>query len=150
MNKTGFTRFFLLAGMLVLFLFSPGAGIAHESHSHDHGHLCQDCNTNGTHGHQHDHDDDHLHNNNHSHAADSSSSAQPQSGTHEHVHHHGHTCPVCGGDHDEGHHQKELERVKFETITVKYRVLKQRAIAMSAIAGLLILISIFRFKKSKG
>lgn len=150
MNRIVFTRFFLLAGLMLMFLFSLNSSSAHESHSHDHGHLCEGCNTAGTHAHQHDHDDNHQHNNNLSHATGSSSSVQPQSGTHEHVHHHGHTCPVCGGDHDEGHHQKELERVKYETIAVKFTVLKQRAIAMAAIAGLLILISIFRFKKSKG
>ncbi len=64
---------------------------------------------------------------------------------HEHQHghqHHGHVCTVCGGAHDESVHQKELERTKFETIDVKYSILKNRALGTVVIAIILALLAI--------
>lgn len=73
---------------------------------------------------------------------------------HGHVHHHhghaqGHVCTVCGGAHDESVHQKELERTRFETIEVKYSILKNRALATVGIAVFLALLAIIFKAKGK-
>lgn len=93
----------------------------HHHHDHDHED-CATCNTSGEKVHEH---------------------SEPKQASQN-------TCPHCGGGHDASHHAKELERNKYETIGVKYSLLKKRTVGTGILAGLLILVSIIRFKKTKG
>ncbi len=116
----------------------------HADHEHnaDHEHV-QQCGPDCDHSsqiHDHEHHADHA---DHEHHAN-----------HGHVHHHhghaqGHVCTVCGGAHDESVHQKELERTRFETIEVKYSILKNRALATVGIAVFLALLAIIFKAKGK-
>jgi hypothetical protein len=94
-------------------------------------HSCEHEHENEQHHHTHDEIFDHVNHHHHHH----------QQGHH---HNHGHVCPVCGHDHDESHHTKELEVTKYETLKVKADILKKRTLAMFLLASFLGVISFFR------
>lgn len=97
----------------------------HENCGHDHSHSQEKC-THESCGHDHHH-----------HSSESSASAAPKV----------HKCSVCGGDHSDSSHNKELERAKYETLDFKFVMLKNRAAVMFGLALLLIGVSFRRRKK---
>ncbi|MFZ5950315.1 MAG: hypothetical protein ACOYXC_06400 [Candidatus Rifleibacteriota bacterium] len=89
---------------------------------------------------------DDNHRENHHHASNEEINPDGHHGHHHHAP--GHVCPVCGGDHDESYHQKELERTKYETLEVKFEILKKKAISMAGLA--LVLLGLAWLNKRRG
>ena len=132
----------------------PECGLKLES-PHDHHHHHQDeevaSDANDLHpSHLHAHSHEHLslteeklvHSHEHIHQHE-----QGQASHHHHQHGHGHVCPVCGGNHDESYHQKELDRTQYETLDVKLKLMKQRTLVLLLVSMALILFAYFRKKR---
>ncbi len=132
------SSFFLLLSLsFAVFWFCPflRAEENHE-HNHEHGQECTVCD-HSEHGHG-------LHNHPaHDSTRHASDTAHEHHVDHEHHGHHEHKhsgpakCPVCGHDHDESEHNKELVMIKYETLDGKEESLYQRAAAMLALAVIL-------------